>query len=332
MAQKFKQLSIEEREKIQLGLWGKKSIRSIARELDRPPSTISREVKKNLPKEIVRYSPRLADRRAKTTIVSRGRRPRLKNEFIKNYVIEKLELRWSPEQISGELKKKHKQKISPEAIYQFIYSQYYRGGNGRCIGLDLIKHLRRRHKRRSRKYVPYTEVSLRIKDKVSIEDRPAIVDRRKQFGHWETDSMVSRQSSVALNSTVERVSGLLFISKIANMTGKNTSDAVINRLNGLPKRLKRTITSDNGFEFSNHKTIRDELGVKYFFCHPYSSHERGTNENTNGLVRDFFPKKTDFATIDDREIEKVEYLINTRPRKRLNWRTPLEVLSVALTH
>lgn len=328
---KFKQLTIEERETIQDGLWNKVSVREIAKRLGRSPSSVSREINKNLPWGYRRYSPRLAHRLAEAKRKERGERPRLKNEFIKNYVLEKLKLRWSPEQISGRLKKDFVYRISHEAIYQFIYNQYYDSGYSKCLSSDLIKYLRRRHKRRHRKYVPFKEVRTNIRDKTVIDERPSVVDRRIQLGHWETDSMVSRQSLVALNTTVERVSGYVCISMIENTKSEHTAEVIINRLSEFPKKLKRTITSDNGHEFSLHKLISKILEINFYFCHTYASYERGTNENTNGLVRDFFPKKTDFATIPVSEIQKVEYLLNTRPRKRLKWKSPLEVMSVAIT-
>ena len=329
---KFQQLTIDERETIQEGLWNRISVREIARKLGRSLSSISREINKNLPWGYLRYSPRLAHTRAVMRRRERGKRLRLKHEFIRQYVLAKLKLRWSPEQISGKLETEYGHLISHEAIYQFVYNQYHRGGNGRCVGIDLVPCLRRKHKRRHRKYMPFKEIPARIKGKTFIDDRPSVVERRMQLGHWETDSMVSRQSLAGLNTTVERVSGYVCISPIQNIKSHDTAEAVIARLSNFPEPLRRSITSDNGSEFALHQMIANTLGVDFYFCHPYASHERGTNENTNGLIRDFFPKKTDFATISISEIQKVEYLLNTRPRKRLQWKTPLEVMSVAITH
>lgn len=331
MRQVFKHFSIEEREKIQEKLWAKWSIRAIAVELGRSPSSISREVNKNIPEEHRRYTPRLAQARARNTARERGRRERLKSTKIRRYVLLKLKLRWSPEQIAGRLMKEKKMKISHEAIYQFIYAQYYRGGNGRCIGYDLIKHLRRRHKRRARKYVPCFDIPLNEQGKIYIHDRPAYIEKRRQLGHWETDSMVSRQSDTCLNTSVERVSGYVKIQKLANHTNKATADAILSFFEKIPEFLRKSITSDNGTEFRSQKEISSLFARGYFFCHPYASHERGTNENTNGLIRDYFPKKTDFGTLTKADIRKAEYLLNTRPRKRLHYKTPLEVLSVAFT-
>lgn len=308
-------------------LWEKHSIRSIAHVLGRSPSTISREIKSNVPEGQRRYTPRLADDRARIRQQEKSSRTRLKDEFIKTYVIQKLRERWSPEQISGTLKEEYNQCISHEAIYQFIYSQYRRGGNGRCIGINLVQYLRRRHKRRKRKYIPFKEKRSSIKDKISIERRPWYIEKRRQLGHWETDSMVSRQSTASLNTLVERRSGLVKIAKVPDTTAAETKKAITQSLVSFPPHMRRTITSDNGHEFAEHKAVTKELDLKFYFCHTYASWERGTNENTNGLIRDYFPKKTDFANVSDEEIQKVEHALNTRPRKRHGWKTPLQIFN-----
>lgn len=323
----YHHLTIEERETIQAMLWEKQSVRSIARTLKRPPSTISREINGNIPEEQRRYTPRLADERARVRQQKKSSRPRLKEELIQTYVIEKLKERWSPEQIAGTIETDHKKHISHEAIYQFIYSQYHRGGNGRCVGLDLVPYLRRRHKRRYRKYIPFKENRAIIKNKISIERRPRYIEKRKQLGHWETDSIVSMQSTASLNTLVERSSGLVKISKVPDTTAAETRKALMQRLAPLSPKMRRTITSDNGHEFAEHLTVQRELALKYYFCHTYASWERGTNENTNGLIRDYFPKKTDFTKVSDEEIQKVEHALNTRPRKRHRWKTPLQIFN-----
>lgn len=325
----YHQLTIEERETIQAGLWGGKSLREIACELGRDPATISRELHRNIVGERRRYTPRMAEERAQKRIRERGRRSRLKNAIIREYAIRKLkEEDYSPEQIAGTLPIEHPAlSISPEAIYQFIYAQYHRGGWGKCIGEDLRMYLKRKHKVRKAKFVPFQEEKGSIKNRVSIDARPAEIDRRGVPGHWEGDSMVSRQSLVGLNTLVERVTGLVFITKIKNTTAKETARAVAMRLRPLPKKMRRTITVDNGHENAAHEEITKEIGAKIYFAHPYHSWERGTNENTNGLIRWYLPKRTDFATIADERISEIEYRLNTRPRKRLGWRTPLEVFN-----
>jgi len=328
MTKKYKQLSIEEREIIQLGVWAQKPVRRMAQELGRSASTVSRELKRNCPRVNRVYLPRLAQARAKSRITERGKRERLKNERIRNYVKTMLRNDYSPEQIAGRINiDLPGQTISYEAIYNYIYAQYYRGGYGKCVGDDLRIYLKRRHKTRHPKYIPFKPQKLRITDAVSISERPPEIELRRELGHWEGDSIVSRQSKYGLNTLVERKSGLVFITKIQNGTAETTSQTVVNRLSSLPENKKQTLTLDNGSENAGHKTITQELGIKCYFARPYHSWERGTNENTNGLIRYYFPKKTNFAEVPDEQIKTVENILNNRPRKRLNWLTPLEVFN-----
>lgn len=167
----------------------------------------------------------------------------------------------------------------------------------------------------------------------SIEQRPKIVERRKRLGDWEGDSIESAHHAPGLNSLVDRKSGLLFLTKVTDKTAAATAAAVAQRLTGLPPHLRQTLTTDNGPENQYWQEIQRETQLHCFFAHPYSSWERGTNENTNGLIRWYFPKGTDFRTISAEEVARVEYALNTRPRKRLHYLTPLEVFtneSVAL--
>ena len=326
----YTHLSIVEREKIQDGLWQKRSIRSIAKELGRSPSSISREITKNIPEAERRYTPRLAHERAEVYRTHRGRCARLKNDFIRSYVTKKLKEGFSPEQIAGRLSREYsKEHISHEAIYQYIYAQFHRGGRGRLLGEDLRVYLKRRHKARQKNGMRKYQRLWRPKG-LSIDVRPESVEHRRIIGHWEGDSVVSHKSTVGLNTLVERKTGLVFITKIRNTTAIETSTRVTQRLRILPARLRKTLTLDNGPENAGHDTITNTLGTKVYFAHPYHSWERGTNENTNGLIRWYLPKGTDFATVSDEEVAAIEWALNNRPRKRLGWRTPLEVWSVAL--
>jgi IS30 family transposase len=235
---------------------------------------------------------------------------------------------YSPEQIAGTLPMAHPgHSISPEAIYQFIYAQYRRQGWGACIGEDLRMYLKRKHKVRHPKFVPFQDTPGRIKNRVFIDERPSEVDARVAVGHWEGDSMVSRQSPAGLNTLVERATGLVFITKIKDTTAVETARVVMERLRLLPPQARQTMTVDNGHENANHEQTTKDLNLKIYFAHPYHSWERGTNENTNGLIRWYLPKRTDFATISDERIREIEHRLNTRPRKRLGWRTPLEVFT-----
>ena len=338
MARNYKQLSMEEREIIQTGLWEKKSLRTIARELGRSPATLSRELQRNSVRntlrssETLRYLPRVAHAKAHTRIMTRGTRPRLKSRLIRDYAHEKLQEGWSPEQIAGRLYRDHRYRISHEAIYQYIYAQYYRGGYGRCTGSDLRRLLRRRHRVRHRRKQLYAIERGALQHRISIDQRPAIVDARVQAGHWEGDSMVSKQTPVRLNTLVERVSGLVCITKLPDGTSGETARTVIRRLQRIPRNLRRSLTVDNGFENAGHESVMTAMNMPVYFAHPYHSWERGTNENTNGLIRWYLPKKTDFAMIPETTIQDIEDRLNTRPRKRLRWRTPKEVFNSLLLH
>jgi IS30 family transposase len=275
----------------------------------------------------------MAEKRAKERIKTRGTRQRLKYKKIRDYAIKMLKEDYSPEQISGTLPIKYPgYSISPEAIYQFIYSQCRSGGSGRCFGEDLRIYLKRKHRVRKPKFVQFKAEKGSISNRIFIDERPQEVNERIEKGHWEGDSMVSRKSLVGLNTLVERVTGLVFISKIKNTTAKETTRVVTKRLKNLPENLRKTITLDNGHENAGHEEIKKEIGTDVFFAHPYHSWERGTNENTNGLIRWYLPKGTDFAKIPNERIKEIELKLNTRPRKRLGWRTPLEAFnqSVAL--
>ncbi len=330
-AMKYIQFSIEEREQIQLGLWSKKSIRSIAQSLGRNHTSVSREIRRNLPLQVHRYTPRLANQKALQKRTSRGRLLRLKNQVIRDYVIKELKKRTSPEQIAGRIKDDLHQSISHEAIYQFIYHQIHRDGWGllKPEHEDFRSYLRRRKKRRTHQGMRNCQ-KLSSQRGVSIDLRPQIVNDRVRVGDWESDTVESCDRKPGINTFVERKTGLVFISKLKNKTSQATMLAIQHRLGSLPRRLKKTATFDNGPENTNWETLENTTGIKCFFAHPYCSGERGTNENTNGLIRDYFPKKTDFTKVTDQELQEVENLLNNRPRKRHGWKTPLELFSGAL--
>lgn len=319
---------------IQRKLWEKKSVRSIALLLCRSPSSVSREITRNIP--LARsYKPRVANERALEKRKYRGRKLRLKSSFIRRYVISRLKSGYSPEQIAGRLHLEcPSESISHEAIYQYVYSHAYREGWGtmRPGYHDLRPYLKRRHKRRAKKGMRRCQRLWKPRG-ISIDERPKEVEARNVVGHWEGDSMISRESKVGLNTLVERKTGLVFITKIADGTAEKTRRAVMERFRVLPQAFRKTLTVDNGSENAEYRELTEELNISCYFAHPYHSWERGTNENTNGLIRWYFPKRTDFATIPDEAIKAVEDALNNRPRKRLGWKTPLEAFnsSVALT-
>ena len=328
---KYKHLTVEERERIQELLWQKASIRSIAIAIGRNSSSVARELKRNYPLEHKRYAPRLAHEKALVKRKSRGRTERLKNKRIREYVVKKLKRRWSPEQISNTIKKAVGQSISHEAIYQYVYCQIHRNGWGdlKPGREDLRPYLRRRRKRRFRKGSRRCQRIFKPKG-VSIDNRPNVVEKRKRLGDWESDTIESANHKPGVNTLVERKSGLVLITKLSGKSSHATISVISERLSSLSQKVKQTITFDNGPENSDWQELERQTKIKTFFAHAYHSWERGTNENTNGLIRDYFPKKTDFTTISSEELSFVERELNTRPRKRLGWKTPLEVMSVAL--
>ncbi len=326
----YKQFSVEEREKIQSLLWQKASAREIARALHRHHSSVSRELLRNFPRGHRVYTPRLANERALVKRKSRGRTLRLKNESIRSYVASHLMHRWSPEQIAGRIKYDLGETISHEAIYEYIYAQISKGtGEAKTGCLDLRPYLRRRKKGRSPKGMRRRE-KLFIPRISSIDARPAIVSTRSRLGDWEGDTVESRSHKPGVNTLVERKSGLYLVTKLKDAGSEATVAAVAKRFQPLPSSLRRTLTLDRGRENRRFKEMEEQAGVKCFLAHPYRAWERPTNENTNGLLRDYFPKQTDFTMISEEELAYVEAELNSRPRKRLGWRTPYEVFGVAL--
>jgi IS30 family transposase len=243
----------------------------------------------------------------------------------------KLKEGFSPEQIAGRMTIDINQHISHEAIYQYIYAQVHRDGRGyvRPGHIDLRPWLKRRHKARAKQGF---RKGVRVLRPIgpSIDVRPSVVDRRTRLGDWESDTVESCLHRPGINTLVERKSGLLCITKLKSKEALHTRRAIVERLGPLPKHLRHTITFDNGPENRQWMELRQQIDIEAYYAHPYHSWERGTNENTNGLIRWYFPKGTDFGTITDKELARVELAINNRPRKRLGWRTPLEVWSVAL--
>ena len=323
---RYKQFSIEEREKIQEMLWQKVSVRSIARELGRSPSSISREIWRNKPPERNVYAPRMAHAKALEHRRRRGREKRLKNEELREYVISHLKLGWSPEQIAATSKDAVGTDISHEAIYQYVYARVSKSSGLVYAGQeDLRPYLARRRKRRTKKGL---RKSCRIiKGQLpSIDMRPKEVETRKNIGHWEDDSIVySPTCPVRLRTTNERMTGIVLIGKTHDRTAEDANRITYERLRAIPEPFRKTLTRDRGSENMGYKDIEHGLGILCFFAHEYHSWERGSNENVNGLVRRFLPKGTDFRNVTDDEIRLIEYLLNSRPRKRLGWKTPYQV-------
>ena len=324
-------LTLRQRIDIESKYYYGESIINIAKYINKDRSTVYREINNKPRTGKNRYRADIAHKKALNRITNRGNISKIKqNKKLKIFVIEKLKLGWSPEQIAGDLKENKtlkKVRISHEAIYQYVYNQIYRGGNGyvkkNCE--DLRPYLVRRHHRRTKKGFRKTKKAERIANLPSIEDGPKEVEKRKVIGHWEDDFLVSKKSKACIKSVNERKSGIFFFGKTINGKAVSGDQILFEKLEQIPSEYLKTLTRDNGSENKNYLNVEKELGLKVYFAHPYASYERGSNENGNGLLRRFFPKGTDWSKISNEEIAHAEYLINTRPRKRLGWKTPAEV-------
>jgi IS30 family transposase len=308
------------------------SITSIAKQIGRDKGTVSREVRGKPRTGIGKYQADVAHKGACARIEKRGNTRVLDtNDTLRAYVVEKMKLGWSPEQISIRLPIAYADdetmRVSYETIYEYVYAQIHRGGNGRVkVGCeDLRPYLVRRHARRAKKGFRKARKLERNADLPSIESRPSVVDARTRVGDWEDDTMVSRQGEARIKSTNERRSGVALFRKTADGTIAACDTALAAAFEKIPRRYRLTLTRDRGSENRGHKVLSRKLGIDIYFAHAYCSYERGSNENANGLLRRYFPKKTNFDTVSDEGLATAEYLINTRPRKRLGGLTPAEV-------
>lgn len=306
---KYKQLTRKERYQISYlkSMGFKKKV--IAQTLGRHVSTIYRELKRNKDHRGY-YFARKAHEFAVARREDNGKRAIRISETVWGYIEYKLEEQWSPEQIS------HFSGVSHEHIYQYVYKNKQQGG-------DLYLNLRQKRSRRRNKRLSRYQNRGRIINAVSIDKRPKIVDKRCRIGDFEIDTIIGGNRKQALVSIVERKTGFAFIKRVNRKTANAVKDAIIDLLKPIKHRIK-TITSDNGSEFAEHQAIASSLDCRYYFAHPYSSWERGSNENLNGLIRQYFPKKMVFDSISDEEIKAVENRLNHRPRKRLKYKTPYE--------
>ena len=310
-----------------------KTVTEIAVELGRNKSSVSREIGKSPRKGCGKYDADRAQSMALDRIGNRGNVPKTeRNERLKLYIETKMRDEcWSPEQISIRLPLEFKDdtgmRIAPESIYQEVYRRVYRGGNGAvkkgCV--DLRPYLARRHKQRAKKGFRKAQKAERDVSLPSIETRPVIVEKRSRIGDWEDDTLVSRESLARVKNATERMSGVTLFGKTPDGTAEKCDAVLVGRLARLPQKVRRTPTRDRGSENVRWREVEQALGLKTYFAHPYCSCERGTNENTNGLIRRFFPKKTDWNNVSNEELVRAEYLINTRPRKRHGGLTPVEV-------
>lgn len=322
MHRRYQHLSRIERGKIMaLKTWGL-SVSQIALELDRDKSTISRELRRNRQHLVEYYLDESAQARADRRRILASQGYRLKTRRIRSYVEGKLRDGWSPELVAGRIKLDRPGcSVSHEAIYQYIYHLE------EPKRTEYIKYLHLSHRKRRQRRNTKSQRKRLIPNRISIDARPAAVEDRRQPGHWEGDSIVSSRNSVGLYSLVERKTRLVKLVRVWGRDGKRTAAAIISRLGPLPKQGRRTLTLDNGIEHTRHELITAAIGIRCYFCDPYSAWQRGSNENRNGMVRRYFPKGTDFSRITNAEIRRVESTINNRPMKCLGYRTPKEAAS-----
>lgn len=312
----YRQLTSEERYMIARLKWQGYSQAEIGRLLGRHRSTISREVRRNATTHDGSYRPSKADRYARVRR-SRSRRNLQFGAAQLQPVYELLTQFWSPEQISGWLRKERKLQISHETIYRYVWSDRAEGGT-------LSQYLRGSPKQKRKRYRSYDSRGI-LAGKRSIEHRPESIENRSSFGHWEIDTVMGSGDQHCLVTLVERSTGYVLIGKLRNRTSGETAKRTIHLIRNSGLKFK-TITSDNGTEFHSYKEVEQATGVKYYFAHPYHSWERGSNENVNGLIRQYAPKRHSMKQLTQWGCRAIADALNSRPRKRYDWRTPNELV------
>ena len=322
---KYQRFQFNERENLSRYLAMNYSYRQIAQLLNRPASAVSREINKRGFNRS-EYRAILAQQRSQQLAsVPRKKRKLDINLVLKRVVIDHLELRWSPEQIAKRLKILYPEDMEMHVSHETIYAYLYVHPRG-SLKRRMIQQLRRKHKNRRirdkerRKTAP-------IQDFVSIDERPEEVNSRKIAGHWEGDLIMGALNKSAIGTLVERKTRLTLLVKLIKKDAATVREAFADKFNTLPSKIKKSLTYDQGQEMAEHKQFVEDTQIKVYFAHPHSPWERGTSENTNMLVRDFFPKGTDFSKITDQKLKKVQSMLNDRPRKVLNFYTPNEAFT-----
>ncbi len=313
MGKRYSQLDFDERIEIYRLHCGGKSHREIGRLMGRHHTTIAREVARNsLPN--AGYKAGMADHMAYVRCKRRSRLERLRP--LREHVCDRLAMGWSPEQIAGRLRRQGSEhRISHESIYRFIYSKAGRA-------LRLSRYLPHRKARRGLHY--FKAQKRNIPDRTSIANRPQAIENRKEFGHWEGDLIQFRTQRGAVLNVTERTTRFTLLSSLPSKQAEPTGKAVIDTLAPLPKAARRSITFDRGGEFADHQAMQDKLKADIWFCDPHSPWQRGSVENMNGIIRRDMPRKSDITDYTDRDIEMIQLLINSTPRKCLGFKTPAE--------
>jgi transposase, IS30 family len=321
-----RRLTLNERIVIQTLLNENKSKSYIAKQLNRNRSTITREVNNWVRKPSDQYDATIADFFAKEEYLNKRNLDKINTyKRLRAFVYRGLLSRFSPEQIAGRIKilypNDSTMSISHEAIYQHIYRHRQSKLGKKLIKLLPYHHHKRRDKRK------FGKNRVRIKDQINISQRPKHIEQRLEIGHWEGDLMIGTGQKSAIGTIVERKTRYTFIVKIENRKSKTVTKAFAKSLNSLHKNIRKSMTYDNGIEMANHKWLTQNTGMDVYFANPYSSWERGTNENTNGLIRRFFPKGTDFNKVSIEQLKQAQFKLNDRPRKILGYKTPNEIMN-----
>ena len=322
MERTFHHLSLDERETLALGLVQGLSLRAMARQLGRSPSTLSREVRRNGGGRRELYRASVANRGA----VERSRRPRrprkLASGWLWRYVDRGLRRGWSPEQIAGRLRADYPGDMSRHVSHETIYAVLYATTRGelRRAYMSCLRQDRKKRRPRARG----EDRRGRIPNMVSIHKRPAEVEERLVPGHWEGDLVKGKANPAAIGTLVERTTRLVLLVKMEDSTAETAYRAFSRKLARVPAVLRKTLTYDQGKEMADHEQLAKAVTIRIYFADPHSPWQRGLSENTNGLIRQYFPKGTDLTPVTQRDLNRVAYLLNTRPRKILGFATPLE--------
>ena len=314
-------LSLAEREEISRGIVTGLSLRAIATSLNRSPSTISREIHRN--GGLQQYRANLADKAA----WDRAQRPKVcklvKQKGLARIVARKLQLEWSPQQIAGWLKRTYPDDENHQVSHETIYRSLYIQARG-ALKKELIKYLRRpRVMRRSRHHTQKTTDHGQITGAISISERPATVEDRAVPGHWEGDLIMGSRNT-AIATLVERNTRYVLLAKLNARDSKTVVDALIKQAHKLPNELYKSLTWDRGSELAEHKRFTLATDIKVYFCDPNNPWQRGSNENTNGLLRQYLPKSTDLSIYSQAKLNAIARRLNERPRKTLDYETPAE--------
>ncbi len=326
---KHSRLSLKERVIIQTLLEENKTKAYIAKTLNRARSTISREVNKLVANPGDKYDADLSYWCAKDDYLNKRNLDKISSHsLLKFFVYKGLLSDWTPEQISGRIKKLYPNdpvmSISHEAIYRHIYTRSQASLNKKLIRLLVRKKTRRRPSKKRR------GTGSKILNQVSIDNRPKHIELRQEIGHWEGDLVIGKGQKSAIGTIVERKSRYTLIIKLKSRKANEIAEMFSLKLNQLNHIFKKTMTYDNGIEMARHEKITQNTGMEIYFAHPYSSWKRGTNENTNGLIRRYLPKGTDFNKIDQKQLQIIQDKLNNRPRKIINYKTPNEMMDLEL--